>query len=238
MFVLPGTTPDIGHKLTRAAAEKVARNWPMLLLDGVLLVVAGILVFSIDWTVRDLATFIGALFVFQGRVRDLGTFIGALFVFQGAVEALTTGIDARVRRANVVVGLLSIAAGVVIIVWPGPGVLAVAIILGSWLIVSGAVGIAGAFAARPLLRDWWLVLILGLLEIALGVLALAAPGATLAALITVAGIWAVAIGVMRVVIAFQVKRLPEDVDEAFGASTNGAGAQKRPPQGRGAGGEA
>src|ERR1700750_3189976 len=115
MFVLPGTTPDIGHKLTRAAAEKVARNWPMLLLDGVLLVVAGILVFSIDWTVRDLATF-----------------IGALFVFQGAVEALTTGIDARVRRANVVVGLLSIAAGVVIIVWPGPGVLAVAIILGSW----------------------------------------------------------------------------------------------------------
>ena len=215
MFVLPGTTPDIGHKLTRAAAEKVARNWPMLLLDGVLLVVAGILVFSIDWTVRDLATF-----------------IGALFVFQGAVEALTTGIDARVRRANVVVGLLSIAAGVVIIVWPGPGVLAVAIILGSWLIVSGAVGIAGAFAARPLLRDWWLVLILGLLEIALGVLALAAPGATLAALITVAGIWAVAIGVMRVVIAFQVKRLPEDVDEAFAASTNGAVTQKRPPQGR------
>jgi uncharacterized membrane protein HdeD (DUF308 family) len=213
MFVIPGTTPDIGHKLTRAAAEKVARNWPMLLLDGVLLVVAGILVFSIDWTVRDLATF-----------------IGALFVFQGAVEALTTGIDARVRRANVVVGLLSIAAGVVIIVWPGPGVLAVAIILGSWLIVSGAVGIAGAFAARPLLRDWWLVLILGLLEIALGVLALAAPGATLAAIITVAGIWAVAIGVMRVVIAFQVKRLPEDVDAAFAASTNGAVPPKRAPR--------
>jgi uncharacterized membrane protein HdeD (DUF308 family) len=214
MFVLPGTTPDIGHKLTRAAAEKVARNWPMLLLDGVLLIVAGILVFSIHWTVRDLATF-----------------IGALFVFQGVVEALTAGIDARVRRANVVVGLLSIAAGVVIVVWPGPGVLAVAIILGSWLIVSGAVGIAGAFAARPLLRDWWLVLIIGLLEIALGVLALAAPGATLAAIITVAGIWAVAIGAMRVVIAFQVKRLPQDVDAAFAASGNGTVPPQRAPRG-------
>jgi uncharacterized membrane protein HdeD (DUF308 family) len=215
MFVLPGTSPDLGHTFTRAAAQKVARNWPVMLLDGVLLVVAGILVFGIDWTLRDLATF-----------------IGALFVFQGAVEALTTGIDARVRRANVVVGLLSIAAGVAIIVWPGPGVLAVAIILGSWLIVSGSVGIAGAFAARSLMRDWWLLLILGVLEIALGVLALAAPGTTLAAIITVAGIWAVAIGVMRIVIAFQVKRLPQDVDAAFAASSNGAVTQKRAPKGQ------
>ena len=46
-------------------------------------------------------------------------------------------------------------------------------------------------------------------------LALAAPGETLAALVTVAGIWAVVIGVMRIIVAFEVKRLPEDVDEAF-----------------------
>ncbi len=65
------------------------------------------------------------------------------------------------------------------------------------------------------------MLILGVLEIPLGVLALAVPGATLAALITVAGIWAVAIGVMRIVIAFQLKRLPEDVDDAFAAARNG-----------------
>jgi len=204
MFVTPGFTRDIDRKLTRAAAEGIARNWSLLLLNGLLLIVAGALIFSIDWTIRDLATF-----------------IGALFIVQGAVEALTTGIGARVRRANVVVGLLSIAAGIAIIVWPGPGVVAVAIFLGAWLIVSGTLAITGAFAARRLLPDWWLLLIAGLLEIPLGVLALAAPGATLAALITVAGIWAVAIGVMRIVIAFQVKRLPADVDEAFSAAGNG-----------------
>jgi Short repeat of unknown function (DUF308) len=58
------------------------------------------------------------------------------------------------------------------------------------------------------MSDWWLLLITALLEIPLGVLALADPGATLAALSTVGGIWAVAIGVMRIVVAFQVKRLP------------------------------
>jgi uncharacterized membrane protein HdeD (DUF308 family) len=219
MFVTPGTNPDVGQKLTRAAAERVARNWPVLLLNGVLLIVAGILIFSIDWTVSELATF-----------------IGVLFILEGVVEALTTGIDARARRANVLLGLLSIATGVAIIVWPGPGVLAVGIFLGAWLIVAGTVSVAGAFAARRLLPDWWLLLLLGVLEIPLGVLALAAPGAALAALVTVAGIWAVAIGVMRVVIAFQVKRLPAEVDSAFTAARNGAvtqnGASRTPTPAR------
>ena len=217
MFVTPGTTPDLGHTLTRTAAERIARNWSVLLLNGVLLVVAGFLIFSIDWTVSELATF-----------------LGALFIFQGVVEALTTGIDVRARRANVVAGLLSIATGIVIIAWPAPGVLAVAIFLGAWLIVSGTIGIAGAFAARRLLPDWWLLLILGVVEIPLGVLALAAPGATLAALITVAGIWAVVIGVMRIVIAFQIKSLPSDVDEAFSAARNGAVTRSSGPQKRAA----
>jgi uncharacterized membrane protein HdeD (DUF308 family) len=197
MFVAPGSTP-IGYRLTRGAAQQVARNWWVLLLNGVLLAVAGVLIFSIDWTVRELATF-----------------IGALFIFQGLTEALTTGIDARVRQANVITGLLSLATGVLIIVWPEPGLLAVAIVLGAWLIVMGTLAISGAFAARDFLPNWWLLLIVGLLEIPLGVLALANPGATLAALITVAGIWAIAIGVMRVVLAFEVKRLPSYVDRAW-----------------------
>ena len=199
MFAAPGTTP-VGYTLTRGAAKRIASNWPVLLLNGALLIVAGFLIFSIDWTIRDLATF-----------------IGALFIFQGIAEALTTGIDARVRQANVITGLLSIATGVLIIVWPQPGLLAVAILIGAWLIVMGTLAISGAFAAREFLPNWWLLLIIGLLEIPLGVLALANPGATLAALITVTGIWAITFGVLRVVLAFEVKRLPDYVEEAFAA---------------------
>jgi uncharacterized membrane protein HdeD (DUF308 family) len=210
MFVTPGSTPL--NRLTRDAAQQVARNWWVLLLNGALLIVAGFLIFSIDWTIRDLATF-----------------IGALFIVQGVAEALTTGIGARVRQVNVITGLLSIAVGVLIIVWPEPGLLAVAIVLGAWLIVSGTLAITGAFAARQVLPDWWLLLILGLLEIPLGVLALANPGATLAALITVAGIWAVVIGVMRVVLAFEVKRLPDSIDRAFNAlAPNGVAPGHKP----------
>ena len=211
MFASPGSAP-FGYKLTHKAAEQISRNWGMLLLNGALLVLTGFLIFSINWTVRELATF-----------------IGVVFIVQGIFEALTTGIDARVRQTNVIAGLLSVASGVLIIVWPGPGLVALAIVLAAWLIVTGTLAITGAFAVRDFLPNWWLLLIVGLLEIPLGVLALANPGATLAALITVAGIWAVAVGVMRVVLAFEVKRLPSYVDQAFSAPAgNGVAPDHKP----------
>jgi uncharacterized membrane protein HdeD (DUF308 family) len=204
MFVTPG---DFAHRISHEAAQRVAGNWWRFLLNGLLLIVAGVLIFSIDWSIRSLATF-----------------IGALFIFEGLTTALTAGIDARVGRANVLTGLVSAAVGVAIIVWPSPGLLAVAIFLGAWLIVMGTITISGAFAARKIMPDWWLPLIIGLLEIPLGVLALADPGATLAAFVTVGGIWAVAVGVMRVVLSFEIKRLPQTVDEAFQEpARNGAG---------------
>lgn len=195
MFVAPG---DFAHRISHEAAQSVASNWWRFLLNGALLIVAGVLIFSIDWSVRSLATF-----------------LGALFILEGLTTALTAGIDRRVRQANVITGLLSVAVGVAIIVWPAPGIVSVAIFLGAWLIVIGTVTISSALAARRILPDWWLVLILGLLEVPLGVLALADPGATLAAIVTVGGIWAVVVGVMRVVLSFEIKRLPKTVDEAF-----------------------
>jgi uncharacterized membrane protein HdeD (DUF308 family) len=214
MFVAPGTVPDFAHKLSREAAQSVARNWSLLLSGGLLLIVAGVLIFSINWSVHSLATF-----------------LGALFILEGISMALTSGIDALVRRANVLSGLLSIAAGIAIIVWPGPGIVAVAIFLGAWLIVIGTLTISGSLAARRFLPDWWLLLITGLLEVPLGVLALANPGATLAAIITVGGIWAVAVGVMRVILSFEVRNLPKTVDRAFSeAGGNGVSAAVKPRQ--------
>jgi uncharacterized membrane protein HdeD (DUF308 family) len=212
MYVTPASFDSFGHRLTRDAAERLSRNWTTVLLNGVVLIVAGVLIFSIDWS-----------------VRSLSTFIGALFIFEGFWAMLTAGIDNR--AANFVAGLLSIAAGIVIIAWPSPSLIVLGIFLGSWLIVIGTMTITGAFAARKVLPDWWLLLLLGLAEVPLGVLALADPGATLAALITVGGIWAVAIGAGRVVLAFQLKNLPKDVEEAYAQNTaNGGAAAGLPPE--------
>jgi uncharacterized membrane protein HdeD (DUF308 family) len=200
MFVTPASFDGFGDQLTRDAAEQLSRNWTALLFNGLVLIVAGVLIWSIDWSIRSLSTFIGALFIFEG-----------LWVM------LTAGISAR--AANFVTGLLSVAAGVVIIAWPKPSLTVLGIFLGAWLIVVGTISISGAFAARRVLPNWWLLLLLGLAEIPLGILALADPGATLAALITVGGIWAVVIGTMRIILAFELRHLPDDVDKALAART-------------------
>jgi uncharacterized membrane protein HdeD (DUF308 family) len=196
MFVTPASFDKLGRELTHDAAENLARNWTTLLLNGLVLIVAGVLIWSIDWS-----------------VRSLSTFVGALFIFEGLWAMLTAGISAR--AVNLLTGLVSIAAGIAIIVWPDPSLIVLGIFLGSWLIVLGTITVSGALAGRRLLPDWWLLLVLGLSEVVLGVLALAEPGATLAALITVGGIWAIAIGAMRVVLAFQLRHLPRDVDAAM-----------------------
>ncbi len=204
MFVTPASFTGFGRRLTRDAAEQLARNWTTLMLNGIVLVIAGVLIFSIDWSVRSLSTFLGALFILEG--------VWAIF---------TVGIANRM--ANLVTGLLSAAAGIAIIAWPSPSLIVLGIFIGSWLIVLGTISVSGAFAARRVLPDWWLLLLLGLAEVPLGVLALANPGATLAAIITVGGIWAVVIGAMRIVYAFELRRLPEAVDRAFaGQGSNGA----------------
>jgi len=205
MFLTPASFDDFGDHLTRDAAEQLARNWTTLLLNGLVLIVAGVLIWSIDWSVRSLSTFIGALFIFEG-----------LWIM------LTAGIS--FRAGNILTGLLSVAAGIAIIVWPSPSLIVLGIFLGSWLIVVGTISISGAFAGRRVLSDWWLLLILGVAEVTLGVLALADPGATLAALITVGGIWAVVVGALRVVLAFELRHLPDDVDAALGGGSGPAAA--------------
>src|SRR3954453_20101533 len=206
---------SFGRQLTRDAAEQLARNWTTLLLNGIVLFIAGVLIFSIDWS-----------------VGSLSTFIGALFILEGVWAILTVGVDNRI--ANHVTGVLSAAVGVAIIAWPSPSLIVLGVFVGSWLIVLGTISISGAFAARMVLSDWWLLLMVGLAEVPLGVLALANPGATLAAIITVGGIWAVAVGAMRIVYAFERRRLPEAVDQAFAdhranGATGSSGSERYAP---------
>jgi uncharacterized membrane protein HdeD (DUF308 family) len=53
------------------------------------------------------------------------------------------------------------------------------------------------------------VLILGLIELPIGIWAMRRPGLTLAVLITLTGVWAIVTGVWQCLIAFEVRNLPK-----------------------------
>ena len=172
-------------------AEEVAKGWWLFLLSGLVSLVFGALILSIDWTLNGLAAF-----------------VGTLFIVEGAAIALTRPLDGGTRSTNFVVGLASAVAGIVLLAWPDRGLYTLAVFFGVWIVAQGVLHIVGAFVNRhaPL---WWLVLALGLIEVPIGIWALRRPGLTLAVMITLAGVWAIVTGIWQCVIAFEVRSLPK-----------------------------
>ena len=56
----------------------------------------------------------------------------------------------RHRGWNVVMGIVSVLAGIVVLVYPGISLFVLAVVLGIWLIVLGAMQITVAFRIRSL----------------------------------------------------------------------------------------
>jgi uncharacterized membrane protein HdeD (DUF308 family) len=171
-------------------AEVVAKNWWIFLLSGIISLVFGLLILSIDWSLNGLAAF-----------------IGTLFILQGAAYLLTPPLDGGTRSTNVVLGLLGIAAGIVLLAWPDKGLYTLGVFIGAWVVASGLLHIVGAFVNRHA-PHWWLVLVLGLIEVPIGIWAMRRPGLTLAVIVTLAGAWAVVTGIWQCLIAFEVRNLP------------------------------
>jgi uncharacterized membrane protein HdeD (DUF308 family) len=99
-----------------------------------------------------------------------------------------------------IVGLVSIVAGVLAIVYPDITLLALGIIIGVGLLFSGALEIAEAIAGEPDSRT--LSAIVGVLSIIAGVICLRRPGESLLALVIVLGIYLIVAGIIRFIRSF------------------------------------
>jgi uncharacterized membrane protein HdeD (DUF308 family) len=171
-------------------AQAVAPMWWMFLVSGIVSLVFGSLILSVDWTLDGLAAF-----------------VGTLFIIQGAAWLITRPLDGGDRTTNVIVGLAGVGAGIALLVWPGRGLYTLAVFVGIWVVLSGALHVVGALVNRHA-PHWWIMLVLGLIEIPIGIWALRRPGLTLAVIITLTGAWAIVTGIWQLLIAFEVRTLP------------------------------
>lgn len=134
-------------------------------LLGILLIVAGVfhLIRSLDRAAshRAWAAVVGLAFIVLGVVliRHLhltraliALLIGLIWIVQGVAELLTASDPDRPGRGwSVAFGLISLAAGIVVIAVPTGSLNALAVLLGIWFIVMGVVEVFGAFYMRRLL---------------------------------------------------------------------------------------
>ena len=100
-----------------------------------------------------------------------------------------------------VVGLISLVAGILALVWPDVTLLALALIAGINLTVLSAFVIGEAIADDDA-SDRTLRIVLGVLGVIAGLIVMRRPGETLLVLILALGIWLVLDGVLEIVRAF------------------------------------
>lgn len=153
--------------------------------------------------------------------------VGA-FVILFAVYAFVAAISDAVRafssdKAGPVAGylllaLLSAAAGVVALVWPGITALALVIWVGAWALTTGALEAALAFRKGEAAgeRAGWLPS--GLVSIALAVVLFIRPDIGAVSLATVFGLFAIVYGASSIVVSVRARKVKSDARRLVGAA--------------------
>jgi uncharacterized membrane protein HdeD (DUF308 family) len=162
-------------------------GWWLSLLLGVALVALGV------WLLTNL---------FESVVV-LAILVGASLIVGGVTEIVALGGRDGVGWPAWVGGGLVAALGVVVLAWPDITLQALAILAGAAVFVAGALRVVTALVHRQ--DPGWPVLIaLGGLGIALGLLIMAWPDATLVVLAVVLGLRAIASGLVAIGVGFQM----------------------------------
>ncbi|RSZ60176.1 HdeD family acid-resistance protein [Massilia atriviolacea] len=104
-------------------------------------------------------------------------------------------------------GAIAIVFGVLAIAWPAVTLLTLTALFAAFTLLGGAVWIVGAIKYRGMDRHWWMPMLLGIVSVAVGVLATFNPAITLLTLILLMGANAVVSGVLDIVIAVRVRKL-------------------------------
>ena len=153
------------------AAGVAAVAWPgptvvvLAILFGIQIIVSGIFsfinAFAADESggMRTWNVILGLLGIVIGlyavrhiivSVVALALLIGIYWVAYGIAQIYTAIANRELPHRGWMgfIGALSLVAGIIVIVWPGPSLVTLAIVLGVWLIIYGVMEIALAFQVR------------------------------------------------------------------------------------------
>jgi uncharacterized membrane protein HdeD (DUF308 family) len=178
----------------------LAHIWKATVLRGALAIAFAVII--LIWPNIGLSALI-ALFGAYALVSGATTILGAFSVpVRGG------------RRAWLVIeGLLGLAVGVVVFVWPDLSALGLLYAIGAWAIALGIFEIALAFVL-PLSGGRSLLVVLGgLLSVAFGVIMFAHPGAGAVALLALIAAFALVTGAMQIAFALELRRVVVELEQ-------------------------
>lgn len=181
-------------EVPRALLE-LARAWWLILITGILCIAAGIIVLAApDISLATLAVVAGVFLLIDGIVDVLGSLSK----------------QAEHRGVLALLGILTVVVGVVLVRHPGTAIVAIALLIGIWLIARGIVHFIEAFLTVDG-RAW--MLLVAAVELVAGIVIVSAPGIGVATLAILVGIAFILRGILSCVLAFALRNVKKALSE-------------------------
>jgi len=181
--------------ITMAGQRTLARvlpPWWLMLITGIAWILVSVILLRFDYTsVQSISILFGVVALFAGVAE-----IGVMFIAAGWWKLL-----------HAVLALVFFVAGIVAFIHPGDTFLALAAVFSFFLIFAGTFDIVISISTRHEIEVWWLQLIGGIIELALGFWAAGYYGRSATLLVAWVAAFAIIRGVRDIVLAFRVREI-------------------------------
>lgn len=180
--------------ITPPIATALARNWWLLLLRGILAVLFGLM--ALAWPALTLLTLV---------------LLYGAYAFVDGLTALWFAVSSR-AWGLLLFGILGVIVGVYTFFYTGVTAIVLLYMIAAWALVRGIFEIVTAIQLRKEIRYEWTLIVSGVISIIFGIVLVANPAAGALAMVVVIGAFALMFGVMTIVFAFRVRRLPRRLE--------------------------
>jgi len=197
--------------VTRALADDmdtVTGSWGWFLAAGIAWVIFAFVVLSFNYA----------------TVWAIAVLFGIGFIVGGIMEFMVAAVAPGWKWLYIVLGIVSIIAGIIALVWPGETFLVLAAIVGWLLLFYGIIDIVFAFSTKNIDDLWWLQLVSGIIMIALGFWAISPDDRTVATyrgvvlVVVWVGFAALLRGISDIVIGFRLRSAHKRLETPAGNS--------------------
>src|SRR6478672_4271973 len=176
-------------------AKEMTSGWGWYLAAGIAWVLFSFIVLSFNFR----------------TVWAIAIFFGIGFIIGGIMELAVAAVSPGWKWLYITIGIISIIAGIVALVWPGETFLVLAAIIGWLLLFYGIVDVVVSIGTRHIQDLWWLQLIVGIAMMLLGLWAIAPDNQTVSTwrgtvlLVFWVGIAALMRGISDIIVGFRVR---------------------------------